>query len=436
MQSGHPEFWVQVCHRLRHDYPDLYRDWFEALTASDIFAGQVVVEVSDPARLAYLVERCAASFSEAASVVSGHLVGVSFRSCSPSSGPRPVPSGAPRFLPLNPEYTFDEFVVGASTRLAHAASRAAAAGPGVTYNPLVVHGASGLGKSHLVQAVCWEIHRQQPQWNVCYVSCEAFVRGFIAAIESGRMQHFREAYRSTDVLAIDDVQFLADHESSQEEFFHTFNDLHQTQRQIILTADTPPREIPALQDRLISRLNWGLTAAIAAPDRETRRAILDRKARRRGYSVPDQILDLIAERVETNIRTLEGALHKAASFGKLTGEPITLDAARGILDELCGVRPRPVQIGDVLEAVSQYFGVRLAELVGKRRHRSIAYPRQIGMFLARKLTSLSLQEIGGHFGGRDHSTVLHAERSIESQRRNERDTAHAVSALMQRLSRA
>lgn len=394
--------------------------------------GVLVVRCADRGRTHYLQERCAAPFAEIAGELTGHLVTIRFdTSHSPADAPREIaPAERPRSL--DADYVFDEFVVGPSNRLAHAACRAVSNEPGAVYNPLFIYGPSGVGKSHLLQATCAEIMRARPRSTVVYFSCETFVNEFINGIESGRVQQFRERHRLADVLAIDDVQFLAERESSQEEFFHTFNVLHQARKQILLSADVSPRQIPTLEDRLVSRFNWGLVTHVDFPDLETRRAILQKKARLRGYVLADEILNLIAERVASNIRLLEGALIRAASHAQLTGQDLTREAVVELLDESDGERRR-LPIRDIIETVSSYFGVRLGEMLGRKRTRSVAQPRQIGMYLARRLTGLSLEEIGGHFGGRDHSTVLHAENVIESLRRQDRETDRALTTLTNRL---
>ncbi|MCG3129042.1 MAG: Chromosomal replication initiator protein DnaA [Phycisphaerae bacterium] len=402
------------------------------LVPGELDAGVLVVRCADRGRTHYLQERCAGSFAEIAGELTGHLVTVRFETSSqPLEAPREIaPAERPRSL--DADYVFDEFVVGPSNRLAHAACRAVSNEPGAAYNPLFIYGPSGVGKSHLLQATCAEIMRARPHFAVVYLSCETFVNEFINGIESGRVQQFRDRHRQADVLAIDDVQFLVERETSQEEFFHTFNVLHQARKQIMLSADVSPRQIPTLEDRLVSRFNWGLVTHIDFPDLETRRAILQKKARLRGYVVADEILDLIAERVASNIRLLEGALIRAVSQAQLSGQELTREAVVEMLDESDGQRRR-LPIRDIIETVSSYYGVRLGEMLGRKRTRSVAQPRQIGMYLARRLTGLSLEEIGGHFGGRDHSTVLHAENAIESLRRQDRETDRALTTLTNRL---
>lgn len=424
----------QVVRLVRAETPELYRNWFEELGDAQIEGGELVIPVPDLTRAAYLRENCAAAFSNAAMSMTGRLLPVRFIS---TDGNRPVlQSEILSRVRLNPDYTFDQFVVGPSNRLAHAACRAVVNKPGTLYNPLFLHGHSGLGKSHLLQATCADILRAMPRAEVTYLSCEAFINDLVRALEAGMLQAFREEARRCDVLVLDDVQFLAERESPQEELFHTFNALYQSRRQIILSADLPPAEIPTLEDRLISRFNWGVVAQIDPPDRETRQAILQKKARLRGIELPADVIDLLVERCETNIRLLEGAISKLIVHAQASdGAPITLDVARELISTLTGTARKSIQINDILEAVSQHFKVKLSEIVGRKRTKSIVQPRQVGMYLARKLTTMSLEEIGAHFGGRDHATVLHADRCVTLALQNGKETSDAVSALLRKLSR-
>lgn len=427
--------WDRVLSAVRDDAPDLYRSWFTSLQVAQPHRGELDIRTSDIAQAHYLEDRCRDAFLRAAMKVSGHLLTVRF-TC-PEETPRPIATSAlaPALtrIRLVPDYSFDQFVVGPSNRLAHAACVAACNQPGTLYNPLFVHGASGLGKTHLLQATCALILQQNPQLQAIYVTCETFVNDLVQAIASGQIQAFRECARQADVFAIDDIQFLANRESSQEELFHTFNVLHQSGKQIVLSADSPPSEIPTLEDRLISRFNWGLVVQIDPPSRETRQAILHKKARLRGVEIPDEVVDVIAEHVQANIRLLEGALTKLITVTQLGSKPLNVDTAREVLSSYGSREQRPLRVGEILEAVSDHFGIRLQDLLSRKRSRSISHPRQIAMYLARKLTPLSLEEIGMHFGGRDHSTVLHAERSIENGRASNHDLAHALSHLTGRL---
>lgn len=427
--------WDALLSALRAHFPDLYRTWLETLPPPTLQGGELVVVIDDPARMRFLRDTCAQAFVQTAMTLTGHLISVRFIS-PPDAQPSPLASSAASSLtqtPLSPDYTFEQFVVGPSNRLAHAASRAVCGQPGSLYNPLFIHGSSGMGKTHLLQATCAELLQRDPNAYIPYVSCELFVNDFVHAIETGQLPQFRERARRVDALVIDDVQFLANRESSQEELFHTFNVLYQSAKQIILSADSPPTEIPTLEDRLVSRFNWGLVTQIDPPNRETRQAILHKKARLRGCEIPDELLDFIAERVESNVRLLEGALTKLISETQIGGKPMTLDTARQVLDHFDGPPTHTLQVSDILEAVSTHFRVRLPDLIGRKRSRSISHPRQIGMYLARKLTPLSLEEIGVHFGGRDHSTVLHAQRVIESNRLKSKDAADTLAQLTNQL---
>ena len=316
--SDEPLDWSALLQAVRTDYPTLYRAWFESLEPGRLIGGELRVSVADPAWLHYLREHCAQVFSHTAMELTGHLVSVRFESGEESVLDDPVRQQRQlRRLPLNPDYTFAEFVVGPSNRLAHAAGLAVCSQPGVLYNPLFIHGASGLGKSHLLQAICAELLRSSPDANVIYVACDTFVSEYVSAIEAGDLHTFRNSVRQADALLIDDVQFLANRESSQEELFHTFNALYQERRQIVLSADSPPSDIPNLEDRLVSRFNWGLVAQIDPPTRETRQAILQKKARLRGYEIPADVIDYVAEHVDSNIRTLEGTLTKLITLAAL-----------------------------------------------------------------------------------------------------------------------
>ncbi len=426
--------WGALLARVRADYPQVYRSWFAQLPAADVQGGELRIRVDSAAKARYLAETCTEAFVRSAMTLSGLLIGVRFLTDGAESA---CPTGNPcglKSLSLSPDYTFDEFVVGPSNRLAHAACRAVCNQPGQLYNPLFVHGASGLGKTHLLQATCAAMQQGPQAPDVLFLSCETFVNEFIQAIERGRLPEFRDCARHASFLVIDDVQFLANRESSQEELFHTFNTLYQSRHQIILSADSPPSEIPTLEERIVSRFHWGLVAQIDPPDRETRQAILQKKARLRGAEIPPAVLDYLAEHVEANIRVLEGTLTKLISEMQLSGKPLTIETARHVLEALDLRKVRPIQMGDILDAVASHFGVRPAELVGRRRSRSVSYPRQLCVYLARQLTSMSLEDIGVHLGGRDHSTVLHAERTIKSSIKHESETADAIAHLTRILS--
>ncbi len=339
--------------------------------------------------------------------------------------------GHPRFrnflsdVILNDDYLFENFVEGPSNQLAHAAATAVSNKPGHAYNPLFLHGAVGLGKTHLLQAICTRFLMKNPEARVIYLSCESFVNQFIAAVAEGQIKDFRYRYRHVDMLLIDDIHFLAKKERTQEEFFHTFNTLYNSKKQIVLSCDSPPVEIPTLEDRLVSRFKWGLVAGIESPDHETRVSIVRKKAERRGIDLPNDAALYIADHITANVRELEGAVLRVCSFASLTGNPVTLELTQDSLRDLVRTKERKVSIETILRIIADHFSVKVSELTGKRRHKSISHPRQVAMYLARRLTEYSLVEIGGQFGGRDHTTVIYANdkvaREIETNPRLRED---------------
>ena len=314
---------------------------------------------------------------------------------------------------LNPKYTFDSFVIGNSNRFAHAASLAVAESPAKAYNPLFIYGGVGLGKTHLMHAIGHYILQGNPNAKVVYVSSEKFTNELINSIKDDKNEEFRTKYRSVDVLLIDDIQFIAGKERTQEEFFHTFNTLHDANKQIILSSDRPPKEIPTLEDRLRSRFEWGLIADIQAPDFETRMAILKKKADVEKLNVPNEVMVYIATKIKSNIRELEGALIRIVAYSSLTNREITVDlATEALKDIISNKQNKNITIDLIQDVISAYFNLRVEDLKSQRRTRNIAYPRQIAMYLSRKLTDMSLPKIGEEFGGRDHTTVIHAYEKI------------------------
>ncbi len=310
---------------------------------------------------------------------------------------------------LTGKYTFDTFVIGSGNRFAHAAARAVAEAPARAYNPLFIYGGVGLGKTHLLQAIGQHVLTHKHAARVTYVSSERFTNELINSIRDDKMVEFRNKYRNVDVLLIDDIQFLAGKERTQEEFFHTFNTLHESSRQLIISSDRPPREIPTLEDRLRSRFEWGLIADIQPPDYETRIAILRKKAELDAIALPDEVAQYIAQRISSNIRELEGALSRLRAHAEMARAPISVDLATEVLKELLPqARIRPVTITAIQRGVAEFFGIRIEEMKAKRRTKGVAFPRQVAMYLSRELTDASLPRIGEEFGGRDHTTVMHA----------------------------
>ncbi|MBN1420356.1 MAG: chromosomal replication initiator protein DnaA [Planctomycetes bacterium] len=343
-----------------------------------------------------------------------------------------APPDLPSTVPLNPAYTFDHFVVGPSNQLAHAAASAVLENPGRTYNPLFLHGNPGLGKTHLMHAVCHALHARR-MWNVCYVPCETFTNQYIGAIESGDIQSFRQRYRYVDLLLIDDVHFLSGKERTQDEFFHTFNELFNHEKQIVLSSDRSPLEIREIEDRLVSRFKWGLVARIDPPSLETRIAIVRKKARARGREIPDEVSLYLAESLCDNAREIEGAVNRILGLSTLNRLPISLDLAREALVGLIPNAPRVIEITDIQKAVAEHFSLRLSELQSRRRTKALTLPRQVGMYLARRSTKLSLEEIGAYFGGRDHTTVRYAIDRVEHLRERDPRLRGSLSSLCARL---
>jgi chromosomal replication initiator protein len=334
---------------------------------------------------------------------------------------------------LNTKYTFDNFVVGPCNRFAHAAAMGTAESPGKNYNPFFLHGGVGLGKTHLLQSLCWTILERNPDARILFLSCETFINHFINALTDGDLTKFRNKYRNVDVLVVDDIHLLANKDRTQEEFFHTFNTLYQSSKQIVLSSDSPPKDIPSLQERLVSRFKWGLVTEIEPPCFETRMAILKRKSREKGRELPDEVASLLAERIDSNIRELEGSVTKLIGFASVSGLPITPDLARETLRELFTARRGQPSMENILTLVTEHYGVKLSDLQSKKRTNAIAYPRQVAMYLARQITRHSLEEIGGFFGGRDHSTVIHAVEKMEELRRSDPSTARLFEGFLDRL---
>jgi len=319
-----------------------------------------------------------------------------------------------RFGALVPRYTFSTFIVGASNQFANAACKAVAAQPGHHYNPLFLYGGVGLGKTHLANAIGHAAMEGNPDARVAYLSAEAFMTQLITALRRDRMDEFKSTFRKIDVLIIDDVQFLANRERTQEEFFHTFNALHEAHRQIILTSDKVPKDIPGLEERLRNRFEWGLIADLQPPDMETRVAILEKKAEIDGLDLPREVAIHLASKIDSNVRELEGCLTRLSAFASLSKTAITVDFAREVLHDLLKERST-VSIETIQRVVCEYYGVRLSDLLSQKRSRNIAFPRQVGMYLSRRLARASFPAIGERFGGRDHSTVIHANKVVEDR---------------------
>jgi chromosomal replication initiator protein len=422
------------------------RDWMRSYyqapiegAARSVLGGprRVTIEV-DPERV---LAAAAAEEADTGRAAEGDAVeeAGATRAADAPAGPRRLGTlGADRLVQgsdigLNPKYTFDNFVVGPCNRFAHAAAMGTAESPGKAYNPLFLHGNVGLGKTHLLQSTCHAMLGTWEDFQILFLSCETFVNHFIGALENGDIQKFRNKYRNVDVLVVDDIHLLANKERTQEEFFHTFNTLYNAGKQIILSSDSPPKDIPTLQERLVSRFKWGLVTEMVAPCYETRMAILKRKSRERGQELPDDVARLLAERIDTNIRELEGATTKLLGYASLSGEPVTPQLAREALDDIFTVRRGEPTMEEILTVVTAHYGVKVTDLQSRKRTNAVAYPRQIAMYLARSITRHSLEEIGGYFGGRDHSTVLYAIDKIKRLCAEDEQCREQVGALLDDL---
>jgi chromosomal replication initiator protein len=431
--------WPDILESIRKRVsPQQFATWFRNLKMQSFTPEELNVRVPNNFFKEWLAQNYITTFDEAVAEVAGCHPRIAFtldpdirasvsEDAAEALAPRPT-ARRPIGLRLNEHYTFEKFVVGPSNQLAHAAALAVCESPGRTYNPLFVYGSVGLGKSHLLQAICHASLPKHPPQRIAYLSCETFVNEFISAIQRNELPVFRARYRQLEFLFIDDIQFLSRAERSQEEFFHTFNDLYNAEKQIVVSSDQPPQEISGLQERLMSRFKSGLVARMDPPGYEMRVAILNRKAELRQVTVPEEVVDYIATIITTNIRELDGAITKVVGYASLLKQAITLDLARAALEE--PARPGPaVTVEDILRVVTARYNVRVADLQSRKRTRSIVLPRQICMYLARSLTTLSLEEIGGYFGGRDHSTVLHAEAKINSSLAQDTALVHALEAL-------
>jgi chromosomal replication initiator protein len=418
--------WRKAEEALRREISDEeMRDWFEDMRVLECQEGNVVLGVANGYRKEYIERNYRSLLSMIFSTLLQQPVEVDVRLTGPLTGEfdfaeeidsaeNEIPSNV-RFEPLNKIYTFDNFVVGACNKMAHAAAEAVAKAPAQSYNPLFVYGGVGLGKTHLMQATGNAILKRHPDKRVIYLSAEQFVNTFIDAIKKNERLTFQGTFRNVDVLLIDDIHFLAGKESTQEEFFHTFNTLHNRRKQIVISSDRPPKDIPTIEDRLRSRFEWGLIVDIAPPDFEMRMAILRQKCETVEMEIPDDVLEFIAGKIRVSIRELEGALQKITAHAQFTNEQLDVETAGKVLGEIYDHPVKEISIEKIQRKVAEYYNIKPSDIIGKNRSRSIARPRQIAMYLSRKLTCHSFPEIGTFFGNKDHTTVLFACNKIEKE---------------------
>jgi chromosomal replication initiator protein len=454
-----PSLWESVKSDFKGLFPeDVYQLWFEPITCLDATEDTLTLGVPNDFAAIWINDNYLDLIVQRLRLTSGRLITVKLKKSGAAqearntlndavSAPRAKPAaprrttrydekGAAYVGSLNPRNTFETFVVGSNNQMAHAAAMAVAQSPAQAYNPLFLYGDTGLGKTHLMHAIGHAILRAKPDTKVAYLSTEKFTNEFIQALQENQLTKFRQRYRSVDILLVDDVQFLAGKERIQEEFFHTFNDLFESGKQIILSSDRRAAEIQKLEARLVSRFEWGLPADIQAPDFETRLAILRTKAATLKFNIPADVANFIAQHISKNIRRLEGALIKVASYATLTGKPIDMAATEMLLqDVLMEQAQNQLTIEIIQKKVADHYQIRHSDMTSKRRPNNIAIPRQIAMYLARSLTKHSLQEIGDAFGGRDHGTVIHACKSVDNMLEQDTTARGSIEFLRNQLSR-
>jgi len=457
MQISAEKIWTTAQEHLRVKLSrDTFNMWFAPLRACAMDGHHIMVETPNEFSEVWLKDNYLTLIQDAVAVAAGCRLQVKLKvangavATTLAAAPQPAPTPAPRMraetqadraavngdLNFNPKNTFDTFVVGANNNFSYAAAKAVAEAPGKSYNPLFLYGGVGLGKTHLLHALGQHVSGTKKGARVAYVSSEKFTNEYIDGIQNNQLAKFRKKYRQTDVLLIDDIQFLAGKERIQEEFFHTFNALHEAHKQIVLTCDRPASEIQGLENRLVSRFEWGLVTDLQPPDIEMRLAILQKKAQLMNVVLPDDVINFLATRIRTNIRRLEGALIRVASYASLTGKKLTIEVVEGLLREILHEEGRQtVSIEVIQKKVAEHFDIRLADMTSKRRPENIAFPRQIAMYLSRQMTESSLNTIGEAYGGRDHGTVLHACRLVKDRMEVDANVRQVVNYLEKQLLR-
>jgi chromosomal replication initiator protein len=452
MQLSAEKIWNSAREHLRSRLNnDTYNMWFAPLRACAIDGNNVTLETANEFSGVWLKDNYLSLLQDAFATAAGRQLQVKFKIATGSApapstaAPAPVKTKAPEpaherpansELHFNPKNTFESFVVGNNNNFSYAAALAVAQAPGKSYNPLFLYGGVGLGKTHLLHAIGQHVSGNKKGARVAYLSSEKFTNEYIDGIQNNQLAKFRKKYRQTDVLLIDDIQFLAGKERIQEEFFHTFNALHESHKQIVLTCDRPASEIQGLEHRLVSRFEWGLVTDLQPPDVEMRLAILQKKAQIMGVTLSDDIMNFLANRIRTNVRRLEGALIRVASYASLTGKKLTIEVVESLLREILHEEGRfSVNIEVIQKKVAEHFDIRLADMTSKRRPENIAFPRQIAMYLSRQMTESSLNTIGEAYGGRDHGTVLHACRLVKDRMEVDANVRQVVHYLEKQLMR-
>lgn len=445
------QIWTKIQESIQKELSaHAYERWIQPLKALDFEENHLTLGVPDDFYKNWVIDHygsiISASLNEVLNIPDGQLdfkIVAPEQAAQPSSvviptvstvsvslSPGPNASGIQYENILNSKYTFESFVVGPSNRFAHAASMAVAESPAKSYNPLFIYGPVGLGKTHLMQAIGHEILRKNPNAKVLYITSERFTNQLINSIKTGTTIKFREKYRNVDCLLIDDIHFIAGKEATMEEFFNTFNTLYDAHKQIVVSSDKPPKEISNMEERLISRFEWGLVTDIQAPDFETRTAILRKKAERENLKIRDEVTAYIADKIKSNIRELEGALIRVVAYSKLVGKDVDESVAQEVLKDLIVETQKKITVDMIQRKIAEYFEIRPSDMTAKRRSRNVAYPRHVAMYLSREMTTLSFPEIGEQFGGRDHTTVLHAYEKIKKDIKKDQKTKSLVDKLM------
>jgi chromosomal replication initiator protein len=444
VDSHTSDLWQQILSIIQNKLSKPSFDtWFKATKATKLNDQTIVISAPTTFAVEWLESRYTKLVGSTVYELLGKQVDVKFviEENKPVEPDPQLPAPTPKVVQeeavlsmLNPKYTFDTFVIGPGNRFAHAASLAVAEAPAKAYNPLFLYGGVGLGKTHLMHAIGHYILEHNPSSKVVYLSSEKFTNEFINSIRDNRGESFRNKYRSVDILLIDDIQFLAGKESTQEEFFHTFNALHEERKQIIISSDRPPKEIPTLEERLRSRFEWGLITDIQPPDLETRIAILRKKARAENLDIPNEAMMYIANQIDTNIRELEGALIRVVAYSSLTNQDVSSHlSAEALKDIIPSSRPKMITIQDIQQKVGEYYSLKLEDFKARKRTKAVAFPRQIAMYLSRELTDFSLPKIGEAFGGRDHTTVIHAHEKISQAIKNDQDLYKVINNLTEKI---
>ena len=433
--------WDQTCALLAQEMPVVsYRTWVDGNMTPGLLEGDhLYVAVKMDLSIATMQSKYSALIDKCATEAAGKPIKVTLLTRNEMNARLDGKDTEPADTDphLNPKYTFESFVVGSGNRFAHAAALAVAESPAEAYNPLFIYGGVGLGKTHLMQAIGHFVHQNNPEKRVLYMTSENFTNELISAIQTKRTYEFREKIRKVDILMVDDIQFIAGRESTQQEFFNTFNELHNDNKQIILTSDKPPKDIQRLEERLCSRFEWGLVADIQRPDIDTRVAILREKTVQEGIQVPDEVLQLIAGKIDSNIRELEGCLTRLVAYSTLVREPITTELCEQALKDIFdNSRPKKITSELVMQTVTDYYGLNPDDLTGTTRRREITVPRQIAMYLTRELTGMSLPQIGTVFGGRDHTTVLHSCKTVDANMAVNAQMKAVVEDIKQRVKNA